>query len=128
MAPSAVLTAPVQLRSDHGSAFTEGEVQIQTWDPQAQMKRAVKAGLACLGAAVVSVFLPLAHFVLVPGFLLASPFVFFFILKQESVVLGGKGTCPECQKPFDIVRSPNRFPMSDLCSHCKRPVRIELKK
>lgn len=104
---------------------TTGEIRIQEWNAQQRMMRALKVGGACWGFALVSVILPLAHFVLVPGFFIAGPIAAYFLLNQKSMILGGSGICPHCKKHMSIVRSALRFPLSDVCDHCKHGVSIE---
>jgi hypothetical protein len=114
------------LLKGYDEATAPGELRIQEWNKRERTLRAMKFGGACLGLAIVSVILPLLHFVLVPGFLLAGPIVAFVVLGQEAVVLGGKGICPYCKKTMTIVRNAPRFPISDMCEHCQKSVKIEL--
>lgn len=114
------------LLKGYDEVTTHGELRVQEWNKRERILRALKFGGACLGLAIVSIILPLLHFVLVPGLLLAGPIVAFFVLRQEAVVLGGKGTCPYCKKTMKIVRSAPRFPISDMCEHCHKSVTIEL--
>lgn len=104
---------------------TDGEIRVQFWNKRERMARALKWGGLCWLASLVSVILPLAHFILVPGFFLAGPAVAFFLMRQESVILGGEGKCPRCEEVLPIVRSSYRFPLSDLCTRCQTPVDIE---
>lgn len=79
----------------------------------------------CWGAAIVAVFIPFLHFFLVPGFLLAGPVVVFVLMGQESVILGGEGTCPHCKADLPIARASHRFPFSDLCTSCQCSVTVD---
>jgi hypothetical protein len=102
-----------------------GRVQIEKWSQPIRLRRALKAlGISWL-LALISVFLPGAHFILVPSFFIGGPFVAYYYYKQESMVLGGKGICPNCSKPLEIVRMPAKWPQEDLCSACQTHVIIE---
>ena len=115
----------VVVRSRDGIT-SPGKVFIQTWIRAERLKRSLKfLGYSWLFA-VLSVFLPIAHFILVPGFLLAGPIAAYFVYHQESVVLGGESLCPKCGKSFAIVRGPNKWPWEDYCSGCQAPFKIEL--
>lgn len=103
----------------------EGKIRVRYWNRRERVLRALKFGGLCWGAALVSVLLPLLHFVLVPSFLLAGPIVGYFILVQTSVVLGGEGVCPGCQAQLPIIRAPDRFPISDVCARCCRGLKVE---
>jgi len=77
------------------------------------------------GLGLVAIFIPLLHFVLVPLLIIAGPFAFYWVAGQEQIILGGKGECPECQREFEIARSPVKWPLSDLCNHCRSQLNIE---
>ena len=105
---------------------TRGTVRLQHWERPERMRRALKMGGMTWGIALACVLIPLAHFVLVPGFLLAGPIVAYFVFQQTDVVLGGEGTCPRCLKPIQISRTKLQWPISDLCIHCQSTVEIQL--
>ncbi len=115
----------VQVYTEDRKKSAPGELTILEWDPQGRSKRAVKWAAMCFGAAVVSVPIPPIHWVLVPGFLIASPIVFFYLMNQKSVIQGGSATCPACNQPVALVRSKHEFPMSDLCDKCRTNLVIE---
>ncbi len=115
----------VYVKGDSGEITTPGEIRIQNWSQHERTMRALKFGGACWAASLVSILIPLLHFVLVPGLLLAGPILAFIIVGQENVVLGGEGTCPKCQAFLPIARSAFRFPISDICTHCQSGLKIE---
>lgn len=93
----------VTLKTPSVDQFTMGSLEVQSWEHTDRLKRAFKIGGACFLAGLVSVIFPLVHWVLVPGLLLSSPVVFFWILNQERVVLGGASKCPKCSADFKIA-------------------------
>lgn len=101
-----------------------GEISVHHWDKKDRIKRSAKLGAMCLGVAAFCVLIPILHFVLVPSFLIAAPIVFMYFLGQENIISGGMGTCPSCEKPLPIVRAPYRFPLHELCTHCRKSLRI----
>ncbi|MDB5036836.1 MAG: hypothetical protein JWQ35_364 [Bacteriovoracaceae bacterium] len=117
---------PISIRSEFAQSFETGRIEIQSWDQKERMWRALKAAGLTFCLAIASIFLPLAHFVLVPGFLGATFFVFNFILKRESLLTGGSGSCPCCHFPLQFARGPNRFPISDICPKCRKAFEAEL--
>lgn len=118
-------TERVKISGEYAPAATSGEIKIEEWDKKARLHRALKYGGMCWGLALAAVPFPIVHFIFVPGFLIAGPIVFKFNLGQESVILGGEGECPYCQKRFPIIRTKNRFPFTDCCTHCRKDVKIE---
>ena len=115
----------VSVKSDLEGISTLGEIRVQDWNPRERAVRALKSGAACWMAALVSIIIPLLHFVLVPGFLIAGPILAYVVFGQEKVVLSGEGTCPKCREILPIARSAYRFPISDLCTRCQCSVKIE---
>jgi hypothetical protein len=103
---------------------TEGEIQIQVWSSQERLKRALKAWGMCWAGALISVLIPLAHFILVPSLFLAGPIAAYFIYQQQETIQGGEGKCPACKKGFKIVRTTLKWPIQDLCTFCQEAVSI----
>ena len=103
---------------------SQGFVEIQYFNTKERLKRALKWFSICFAAALISLFIPLAHFVLVPTFLLSSFIVPFYIYSIESLVIGGKGSCPKCKSDLSIEKGFNKWPLQDLCIHCKSNVEI----
>jgi hypothetical protein len=83
-----------------------------------------RAGLALATWWVVAfgcVFIPIAHLVLVPGFLGYGIYSAVHRLKLGRVVTGVEGTCPDCgyEQIFDVPEAWS--PADDLaCAKCRR--------
>jgi hypothetical protein len=122
--PPKLKTLPVRLSLPDGRCQA-GNLQIQTWNPQAQARRALTAWALCWGSAILGAFVPLVHFVLVPTLLLAGPIAFFVLSRQKESGLGGSGTCPACQAPFAISSGETRERFYDLCTACRAEVTVE---
>ncbi len=114
---------PVVIQSNKG-ATAAGMVEFKTWTRAERTRRGLKAWGITWGLALVAVFLPILHFVLVPLLLIAGPVMFFSASAQEEVILGGQGTCPDCGRGIALVRSKPKWPLSDLCNHCQAPLQI----
>jgi hypothetical protein len=115
---------PVQIRG-LGDKVSPGTVEHQAWQKRERTLRALKALGITWGLAVAAVLIPLLHFVLVPLLLLAGPAVFVWIAGQEEMILGGRGTCPECGKPLEIAKSTVKWPLKDICTHCHAQLTVE---
>ena len=89
------------------------------------MRRAL-AGLGLWwGAALVSVFIPVAHFFLVPGFFLYGLYTFLQRLKTNQLAVAGRGTCPDCGREQELdVAGRWILPRSTSCRFCQRSIRI----
>jgi hypothetical protein len=114
----------VHIADDRNHPATSGEIRVQFWTNRERTLRAIKLGGLCWCAALISVIIPLLHFVLVPSLLLAGPILAFIVLGQRSVVLGGEGICPNCQAFLPIARTAYQFPISDICAKCYSSLKI----
>jgi len=104
---------------------TEARLEIRVFDGPGRLRRAL-AGLATWwGAAAISIFIPVAHFVLVPGFALFGLFVFVQRLRTTAVVTAARGACPDCRTEQDLdVLGPWTSGRGVSCRHCHRSLRI----
>ncbi len=108
-----------------GKQHATGEVRIARWTGSARLVRAMKTLGVLWGLGVVSVLVPVAHFLLVPAFLLAGPIAAFMRWRQETSVLGGQGTCPACSANMALEASADAWPLFRICDTCRASVRIE---
>ncbi len=110
----------------HNPEPSSGEVQIRDFSKSERTSRAVSRGAIGFVATVLAVFIPIAHFVLVPLGLVVTVLLVLAALNQTGVVEGGKATCPECKGTVTIYRRPKKFPFNDVCESCHRSVTIQL--
>jgi hypothetical protein len=78
------------------------------------------AGLGLFwGLALVSVFIPVAHFILVPTFVLAGIAVAVMRAREATRLLRVHGTCPRCGKEQDFEIGGRLTPARQLdCPKC----------
>lgn len=110
---------------DANGKTSSGKIRIQYYNREQRIARALKVWGICWGAALVAVFFPIVHFVLVPVLFLTGLIAPIFIYTRESKVLGGEGLCPECRSPLPLEGGSNEWPLSDLCSACRTNVVIQ---
>ncbi len=119
-----IVTQKVILKSDSDHQ-SEGTVKILYFSQKQRVIRSLKVLGLAWGAAVLAIFLPIIHFVLVPTLILAGLIVPGFIYLRESLILGGESTCPKCHVAFHIEKGSNQWPLSDLCTECRTSIIIE---
>jgi hypothetical protein len=102
-----------------------GEVRVEHWGNSARLIRAAKSWAVLWGLAVVSILIPVAHFLLVPGFLVAGPINAVLRYRQKSGVLTGEGPCPSCGAPFTVEARADSWPFYEPCQACHTEVRVE---
>lgn len=111
----------VQLEA--GGKSSQGTATLALYTEAEKTQRARKAFFLFLGLGFFSVFLPLAHFFLVPGFLLASPWAYRWAKKQRGLLQKLEAPCPFCTKPIHHAGGGLDWPLRFVCSHCHEPVR-----
>ena len=80
--------------------------------------QAFKAGGRFFAIAVISIFIPAAHFLLVPTFLILTAVTFWRSLHLEFRLVQREVTCPVCLKPTQLS---SEFIVADQrfrCDHC----------
>lgn len=90
-----------------------------------RLGRGLKAFLLCLVGAGVTLFIPIAHFFLVPGFLVAAFVILWARSRQGVEMLRVEGDCPACgvstSFPFEPTDSLQKY---DYCPVCNESVKI----
>jgi hypothetical protein len=104
---------------------TEGVLKIQFWNSRERIIRAFLYLISMWGTACLSIVIPVLHFILVPGFVLAGPIMAIIIAKQEKMVIGGEGPCPVCQNTLAVDRVAFHFPIIEVCSKCHTRLYLE---
>jgi hypothetical protein len=101
------------------------EVTIVTLGPGRRLSRAAAALGICWGLAFPAVFLPVAHFVLVPGLLIAGPVLAVMQLRQRRRVVRIHGTCPRCGVTQDFAPGGALRPRRTVdCPHCRNDLTL----
>jgi hypothetical protein len=110
---------PFTLSGYHG-APTPATLLVATFDRSERLRRAFKGLAGFWGAMVVSVFIPIAHFVLVPSFLCIGVWQFLRRLRTGELVRGAHGSCPDCGTEQDFELGSSGVPQSVTCGRCHR--------
>ena len=100
---------------------------IHAFDREQRVRRAF-AGLGkWWGVAVLCVFIPVAHFVLVPTFLAYGLWQFFQRLGTAELATDARGTCPDCGTEQTLDLAPRwRAPQPVTCRQCHRGLRLSV--
>lgn len=76
-----------------------------------------KLGMYWLFAAV-SIFIPMLHFILVPGFFLIGVYLFIIQLKNTHVIPAGFYSCPKCSEKKELKNFYFKDEQRLCCSNC----------
>ncbi|MCC6302108.1 MAG: hypothetical protein IT489_04830 [Gammaproteobacteria bacterium] len=115
---------PILIENDAGAA-RPGILRVCLYSRKERWARALKMlGLMWL-LAVVTVFIPIAHFVLVPGFLIAGPVTAVMRFQVSESVESASGECPTCGEAMTVALDPAaRLPLWTYCTPANDPIRL----
>lgn len=104
---------------------TRGTVTVQEFNKDERVRRALGGVARWWGLALASVFIPVAHFILVPSFLLYGIWQFAQRIGTTSFALDARGTCPDChaEQTFELA-SRWQLPQPVTCASCHRGLRL----
>ena len=113
--------------SGYEGAPTRGTANIQRFHPAERWRRRLAALVKWWGLAILSVFIPVAHFVLVPAFLIFGGLQFFARLRTAELVVSARGMCPDCGAEQALELAPRwQAPQSVTCRSCQRGLVLAL--
>jgi len=109
----------------YSPAAATATVTVQSFDKKERMRRALKGLATFWAAAIGSIFIPVAHFLLVPGFALYGAYTFVERLRAREVVMAAEGVCPDCGKPQQLeIGGRWQVPRRVACRYCQRALLI----
>lgn len=116
---------PVLIQVRNESA-TSGVLLGKYFVPAQRYKRAALVwGILWLLAAT-SVFIPVAHFLLVPVFAIAGPILGYQRYRQEAITEAIEGKCPACLHAFQLpLDAQTALPHRDVCPYCDKHIQIQ---
>ena len=121
-------TKPMKLRCERPSNLdlvSEIETDVRTLRVDEKAKEVVKTVGLFLGLALVSILIPVFHFVLVPLFLILTVvFGFRARKKNERLLHETKVTCLACGSPIKLKPTTFEWPLTFRCSKCAEPHRL----
>jgi hypothetical protein len=95
------------------------QIIVESFSLSERIKAGFKKGSLFWGATFFSVFVPIAHFVLVPLFLISGFVAFYIHFGHSQVLRAGTIKCPSCKKDFEIDQRSFTWPMRYECPDCK---------
>jgi len=114
----------IQLRDNDGKT-ADGKLYGIRYDPGDRIQRALLRLVLLWALAGVSLFIPLAHFVLVPGFLVAGPVVAILAYRSSQARDRAEGKCPVCGEEITIkLEARDEIPKWIYCPACNTALQI----
>ena len=105
----------------YSDASTSGSAKVLSFNKGERWGRALKGlGLGWMVAAA-TVFIPVAHFLLVPGFFSYGIFIFVSRMRTAEITASVQGACPDCTAEQDFEAGGRWvLPRSFACRECGR--------
>lgn len=120
-------TLDVSIKNDDGGQ-TDGVMHFTSYSSGDRISRALIALVACWIAAGITLFIPIAHFFLVPAFFIAGPVLFFFRFKQDEAKEKIDGKCPNCNDEISIaLENTDKLPKRTYCPVCDKAIELSEK-
>ena len=113
-------TMNIVLRS--ATKASDGKVDLVAVPQREAVKRGLIGWLGCWGLAVVTLPIPLVHFVAPPLLILLGPLIGFVVyrLYHGAVDISqGGGLCPDCGTEVVIGPRPEHWPLHLVCTVCE---------
>lgn len=116
---------PVRIAS-FGREAREGMVRVRVRHPSERVARALKGWLGCWALSAITLFIPIAHFVLVPGFFVAGIVLGVRWSRETRSFVQAHGPCPGCgaQQTFRL-RGKYALPKETSCPACRARVFLQ---
>ena len=103
----------------------EGALSFTQFSSGDRMGKALTVLGMCWGAAGITLFIPIAHFVLVPGFLIAGPVLAMMKYKVDRANDSVDVQCPHCDKTVSIKLDPaDKLPLYSYCPDCNTSLHL----
>ncbi len=106
---------------------SEGTLRVHTLNHSERLMQALKKLGLFWGIALLSVLIPVFHFVTVPLFFCLGLFFFYRGYKSEGLILGGEVNCPHCSEVVHIKPANLEWPVTEICQSCARVLRMKAK-
>jgi hypothetical protein len=108
-----------------GAASVPAVARLVTQSPRDRALRVLTALGIFWGLAIPAVFMPVAHFILVPTLLLTGIVVAFLRAREDVRLLGARGRCPRCSAETDFPGAGRlRGPHAIDCPRCHTRLRL----
>ena len=107
--------------SGYNGPPTTGTVTVQQFSKDERVRRALGGLGKWWAIALGSVFIPVAHFLLVPSFLLYGIWQFAQRFGTTNLAINAHGMCPDCHTEQTLeLAAPWRVPQPVTCRNCHR--------
>ncbi len=120
------VTRNIHFKNQKSAKRTSAHMRVRVYTPQEQKMRALKSLLTFWAIAAVCVLIPIAHFILVPGFFIGGIIVALRTRKQSEEGLAANGACPGCRKDIELrLEKQAELPQWHTCPECGESLELQ---
>jgi flagellar biosynthesis protein FlhB len=110
--------------TDISGQTQNGKSEVVVLDSSHRTMRALKKAGVFFGIAVVSVLVPMLHFVLVPGFLIVSGVVFAKTMSETKIATSIEAVCPNCKQTMGLHGIFKMSGTKETCPNCRQLLKV----
>ncbi|RMH52453.1 MAG: hypothetical protein D6682_01915 [Zetaproteobacteria bacterium] len=115
----------IVLQSQKGTGRSEAVMRLYRFGEAERRMRAIRTLLLFWLIAAVSVLIPIAHFILVPGFLIGGVVAARRVWHRAAEGVDVSGGCPACGREITIdLEKQADLPQWHDCPHCGDPLEL----
>jgi len=120
------ITRNIQFKSQKNGKNKPAKMHLFLFTQQEQKIRALKSLMTLWGIAALCVLIPIAHFILVPGFFVAGIIVASRRWKTGEEGIDATGPCPDCNNEICLKLDKNaELPQWKDCPECGDPLELQ---
>jgi len=120
------ITREIQFKSQKSGESNSANMYVTAFTPQEQKVRALKSLMIFWAIATLCILIPIAHFILVPGFFIGGIIVAKRRWEVEEEGIEATGSCPACHNNICIKLDKNaELPQWKNCPECTDPLELQ---
>ena len=120
------ISRTILFKSQKNGETSPAEMHVTKFTPKEQKMRAIKSLLIFWAIAVACVPILIAHFLLVPGFIIGGIIVAKRRWNKSAEGIDASGACPACNNDICIKLDKNaELPQWHDCPECSDPLELQ---
>jgi len=116
----------IRFKSQKNGGSGPAEMHVVIFTQQEQRMRALKSMMTLWAIAALCILIPIAHFILVPGFLIGGIVAASRRWNTKEEGIEATGSCPACHNGICIKLDKNaELPQWKDCPECSDPLELQ---
>lgn len=106
----------------------KGSIELLEFTKKEALNRSLKVLAGCYIGAIITLFIPIVHFIATPALVVLGPVISRVMYKFFNGQKSLKATrikCSNCQSEFELPQSPSSWPFFEKCSNCQAEIKGE---